>query len=148
MMWTVAITLVLDQLSKYLVIRHWAVGESRPIVQHVFHLTYVRNTGGAFGVLQGWGPVLLVISCVAMVVVLVLAWQQHARSQRKRVQEFALALLLGGALGNLIDRVQWGYVIDFLDFRVWPVFNVADTAITCGVALMLLDMCTTRKTTS
>ena len=131
---------LLDQASKYVVATHFRVGESRPVVEGIIHLTYVRNTGGAFGLLKGWVPLLVVVSVVAILVILRIAVMRRTVSPRRRLGQWAIAAILGGALGNLADRLHLGYVVDFLDFRVWPVFNVADIAITVGVGLLILEL--------
>lgn len=104
--------------------------ETRPVIRDIFHLTLVYNTGGAFGLLRDRNTLFLAVSSVVSVVLLVQLFKAPAGYR------FALGLILGGAWGNMIDRLRLGHVIDFLDFRVWPVFNLADTAISIGVALM------------
>ena len=131
---------VVDQLTKYWITARFQVADSYPIVQGIFHLTYVRNTGGAFGMLRGWTPLLIVVSLLAIVVMLRVVQLRRAATTRDHMTQCALAGVLGGALGNLVDRVRVGYVIDFLDFRVWPVFNVADSAITIGAAMIIWDI--------
>lgn len=131
--------LVLDQISKALVIRTLDVYESVPIIESFFHLTLVYNTGAAFGLLAhmpAWfrQPFFLVATGVA-VLTLLLFLRRTGGANRPTV--IAIATIIGGALGNLIDRLRYGHVIDFLDFHWrgyhWPAFNVADTCITLGV---------------
>lgn len=129
-------TLVIDQLSKYIVLKNMFLGESIPLVTGIFHLTYIQNPGAAFGMLAGrtWffvGVTLLVLGAMAFGY----RWIQ----QSGVLYQWALGLVAGGAIGNLIDRIRLAKVIDFLDFRIWPVFNLADTAICIGVGLILLD---------
>lgn len=122
--------LVLDQLTKWLAITLLKAKGSLVVIPHVFHLSYVENTGIAFGLFQGH-PKLLTLVIVASVIVLVIyapAWFHESRWK-----QLAYGMVLGGAVGNLIDRFRFQYVIDFLDFRVWPVFNVADSCITLGI---------------
>lgn len=140
MTFVVVLIFLLDQVSKYLVATTFRVGESRALVPGLLHLTYVRNTGGAFGLLKGWVPLLIVISLVAIIVIVRIAVMRQAVSPRQRIGQYAVAAILGGALGNLVDRLHLGYVVDFLDFRVWPVFNIADTAITVGVVLLIVEL--------
>lgn len=124
---------LLDQLVKWIVQTHMELGETIPIIKNVFHLTYILNPGAAFGLLphKDW-------FFLAIVVVLYAAFF----IMRKKIPEkpacfpLAISLLLGGALGNAIDRVRIGEVIDFFDFRIWPIFNVADIFICLGVGLI------------
>ncbi|HZD40432.1 MAG TPA: signal peptidase II [Terriglobales bacterium] len=139
----VTIILVLDQLTKMIVDRFMPLHHSIPIIDGLFNLTYVRNTGAAFGMFAGSReafrlPFLITVSVLAVGFILVML---------KRLREdqigliSALSLILGGAIGNLIDRLVYGEVIDFLDFYWsdyhWPAFNVADSCITIGVAVTL-----------
>jgi signal peptidase II len=134
--WAVsALTLAADQASKQLVMAAFAPGESLPLVPGILHLTYVRNTGAAFGLFQGQHVLFIGIS------ILVIGWVVRELSARGAALaapvRWSYALILGGATGNLIDRLRFGHVVDFLDLRVWPVFNVADSAITIGVTLLV-----------
>ena len=140
MTFLVVLIFLADQVSKYLIATTFRIGESRPVLEPVLHLTYVRNTGGAFGLLKDWAPLLVIISLVAIVVIVRIAVMRQTVSPRQRVGQYAVAAILGGALGNLADRLHLGYVVDFLDFRVWPVFNIADIAITVGVGLLILEL--------
>ena len=137
---------ILDQATKLLVQRAFRLGESLPVLPGFFNLTYVLNPGAAFGLLAGAapafrGPFFIAVSVLAIAVIC----YYHARYARGRpLSTVGLALILGGALGNLIDRLRVGMVIDFLDFYLgayhWPAFNVADSGITVGVGLLLVEM--------
>lgn len=129
-----ALTLGADQLTKLLVVRTFTPGESLPLIPHVVHLTYIHNTGAAFGMLKGQQALFIGLS---LVVVGWIARELLTKPSMARTAAWACGLVAGGAVGNLIDRVRLGYVIDFIDLRVWPVFNVGDSAITIGVALLL-----------
>jgi signal peptidase II len=138
--------LFLDQWTKGLVTRSLEVHQSRSIIQDVFDLTYVRNTGAAFGLFASVDSSVkaVLLNSVAVIVFLVVS-AYALRSSHKSVRlQVGLALILGGAVGNLLDRVRFGYVVDFLDFAVsghhWPAFNIADSAICIGVGLLFLDM--------
>lgn len=128
--------LALDQGTKALVRQEMALGESIPVLENVFHLTYIENKGAAFGSFSGATPLLSLLS----VVFIVALWLIFMRlSQRPKGMVWALALITAGGIGNLIDRLWRGSVTDMLDFRIWPIFNVADIAVTLGVlALMIL----------
>lgn len=125
---------VLDQGAKEIVEREMSLGQSIPIVQNVLHLTYIENTGGAFGILANQGFILLAGSLVAVVFVFWLLLS----GKPSRLTVAGCGLILGGAAGNLLDRLTSSGVTDYLDLRVWPIFNAADIAITLGVVLLLL----------
>jgi signal peptidase II len=135
--WAIAAAvLVVDQLSKAAVVSWLQPSESVPLIHPILHLTLVHNTGMAFGLFRGF-PHLFAILAVAVAGWIILELRRH--HAMPWIMTWALALVLGGAVGNLIDRLRFGYVVDFLDLRVWPVFNVADSAITIGVALLLWE---------
>ena len=129
------LTLAADQLTKYLVVMSLSPGQSLPLIPSVLHLTYVQNTGAAFGLLKGRHLLFIGIS---LIVILWIAREllTHAAGLTSTARR-AYALILGGAAGNLIDRIRVGSVIDFVDLRVWPVFNLGDSAITIGVTLLV-----------
>ncbi len=134
-----AVIIALDQWTKHLVLNYMERGESIPLIADVFHLTSHRNMGAAFGILQNqrW---LFIIITIAVVVGIVFSLIRIGKKQPRT--SLALSLVLGGAIGNFIDRATTGQVVDFLDFTLinFPIFNVADMAITIGVGLLLLDV--------
>jgi len=138
--------LFLDQWSKGVVTRSFAPHESREVLGQFFLLTFVRNSGAAFGLFASFESALKSIFLNSVAVAAFLAVSFYAfRSHFKSVRlQLGLALVLGGAVGNLVDRVRFGYVVDFLLFGVgghyWPAFNVVDSAICVGVGLLALDM--------
>ena len=141
-------TLVSDQLSKFLIITRFNPSESIPLIPSVLHLTYVQNTGAAFGLLKGQQVFFVGFS---LAVIAWMCWELCTKPTKEALVVWGCALVLGGAIGNLIDRVHFGYVVDFIDLRVWPVFNVGDSAITVGVVLLILNTffatgCGTRDT--
>ncbi|PID57870.1 signal peptidase II [candidate division KSB3 bacterium] len=139
-----------DQFSKM-----W-IDRVKPFIEVIpgfFNITYVRNPGAAFGILQGRQYLLAIISSIAGLVLIAMLLRED---EKKKVLLLSLSLVLGGTIGNLIDRLRFGYVIDFLDVYVsfgrehhWPSFNIADSAISCGVVLlicaMLVDECACSK---
>ena len=128
----------LDTVSKWLVATRMAPGQSIPAIPGFFYITYVRNAGAAFGLLQHRTP--LFVAVAVAVIALIVAYGRRL-AHGSRLLGVALGMLLGGAAGNLMDRVLYGQVIDFLDFRVWSfVFNVADSAIVVGAILFVLDL--------
>ena len=129
------LTFMLDQVAKWYVRSHFRLGESVPVVPDVFHWTYIVNHGAAFGVLMNQRWILL------LVVVLLLGAMYVGRKKLARSPLYArigTGTLLGGALGNAWDRLYLGGVVDFFDFRVWPIFNIADIGICIGVPLLIL----------
>ena len=138
--------LLLDQWTKGIITRTFDVHQSSPVVGGLFDLTYVRNSGAAFGLFASVDSSLKAILLNSIAVIVFLIVSAYAlRSSHKSIRlQVGLALILGGAVGNLLDRVRFGYVVDFLDFAIsghhWPAFNVADSAICIGVALLFLDM--------
>jgi len=130
----VLLVVFLDQLTKILMLRWLAEGQSIPVIQDVFHFTLVYNTGIAFGLFHEHGFFLLFLITASLVV---LALVYRAMSSQGILAKLSMVLIFGGAIGNWIDRVRVHAVIDFLDFRVFPVFNLADTSITLGVVCYL-----------
>ena len=110
------------------------LGESIPVIPPVLYLTHIKNDGGAFGILGGQGSILLLASAVAVVFLL---WML-LEGPPARITALGCGLILGGAAGNLLDRLKTGEVTDYVDLRVWPIFNTADAAIVLGVAALLL----------
>ena len=129
-----AVIFVVDQFLKLLVESSMYLQESIPVIEGVLHLTYIENSGGAFGLLAGSQIILMLGSAVALGVV---TWMLLSQPPT-RIMILGGGLVLGGAAGNLLDRVASGGVTDYLDLRVWPIFNLADVAIVCGVALLVL----------
>ena len=123
-----------DQFSKLFFSQVLILGEPLVVVKGFFYLTLVHNRGGAFGILKGWLPLFFLISLFTIGIV----WKALEKEKARMFSAYscALSLIVAGGIGNLIDRVRFGYVVDFLDFRVWPVFNIADSAITIGAILL------------
>jgi signal peptidase II len=134
LMWILfLLVLVLDRLTKYLVIKNIPLNQSLPVIKNFFHISLVHNTGAAFGLLRNQNYLFMAVSLLAIILIAI-----HLKTGRGLNKIFALSLvlILAGTIGNLIDRLFFGYVIDFLDFRVWPVFNFADSSITIGAILL------------
>ena len=151
MVWPALGVIVLDQISKWAIIRSLKVHESVPVVTDLFNLVHVRNRGMAFGFMNRSDIDLAFYFLLAAslgAVVLLLIWFFRLKEGDIRLQ-LGLSLILGGALGNLIDRLRFGEVIDFLDFYLgpyhWPAFNLADSAITVGTFLVALSLIFQRK---
>jgi signal peptidase II len=143
------IVLVLDQCTKHFVDTHIRRHEIITIIPGFFNLTNVRNPGAAFGILSDmhgmWRSLFFIsVTLTALIVIAVLIRKTH-----ERLLVFAFSLIAGGAIGNVIDRVRYGEVVDFIQWYVksyyWPSFNVADSAISIGVALLAIDMLFLKK---
>ena len=142
-----SIIVALDQLTKVLVLSRFKLGESIPVIENFFNLTFVKNYGAAFGFLSQSHPefreiFFLAMPPVAMVVIGTLIKKAPADD---KMQIYALSSILGGAIGNYIDRLRFRYVVDFLDFHwfnqySWPAFNIADSAIVIGVGVLMYQM--------
>ena len=142
----VAATVILDRWTKALIQSRFELNESVTLVDGFFNITYVRNTGIAFGIfsaISSSAKSMVLSAFAALAAVLVIAYSFRT-PLRDRLLHVALALILGGALGNLYDRLAYGYVVDFLEFYVgnyhWPSFNVADSAISTGVLLLAVEI--------
>lgn len=128
------LVVIIDQYTKYYVQSHMVLGESIPVIENIFHWTYILNDGAAFGMFAGARYIFIAIAIVVMLGVYFF---------RKDISElgswaiYGTCLFAGGAIGNLIDRAKTGMVVDFFDFRIWPVFNVADIAICVGVGMLV-----------
>src|SRR5438552_10823482 len=142
----VAATLTMDRWTKVLIRNRFDLNESVSVIDGLFNITYVRNTGVAFGIFSSISSpakslLLSVFTAFAAIIVITYSVRSPVRN---RLLQVALALILGGALGNLYDRLAYGYVVDFLElyFRTyhWPSFNVADSAISIGVLLLALEI--------
>jgi len=135
-----AIVIVLDQITKALVRQNLALGEAWapiPAIGDFFRFLYWQNRGAAFGTLQNAGPILTVVR-IAIAIFIVFFYQKA--ETKDRLMRVSLSLMLGGAIGNLIDQFMLGFVTDFIAVGKFPIFNVADSCVTIGVGLMLLDM--------
>ena len=140
----IALVIFCDQVSQFWIVSNFALYETRPVLPGFFNLTYLTNTGAAFGILAGqpavWRQVFFVgVAMVALCVIITMFWRLRHESY---FYELSLGLIAGGALGNLVDRIRLGSVVDFLDVYVgrhhWPAFNVADSAITVGVTIFIV----------
>lgn len=132
---TALIVVLLDQLTKFLIRKNFQLNQSLPIVKNAFHLTYITNTGSAFGLFKNFNLFFILFS---IAVIIAIFYYIKKINEKERKLQFAAGLLLGGTIGNLIDRLVHSSVTDFLDFRIWPVFNVADSAVTISVVLLII----------
>ena len=125
----------LDQLTKFFIKINFQLNQSIPIISNILHLTYITNTGSAFGLFKGLNIFFILFSIV--VIIIVFYYLKRIKNNEKILQ-FSAGLLLGGTIGNLIDRLYYGAVTDFIDFRIWPVFNIADSAVTISVIFLII----------
>lgn len=133
------ILFIIDQISKILVIKNIDINNSIELIRNFFYLTYTHNEGAAFSILTGQRIFLILIAIAILVIIF-----NYIRKNKikNKVETVAFSLIIGGSLGNLIDRIARGYVVDFLDFKIfgynYPIFNLADTFIVVGVFLLLI----------
>jgi len=134
--WAILVILV-DQISKYYIQSTMVIGESIPIIKEVFYITYIENTHTAFGLFK-YQSIFFIIAAIISLVLAILIYKKIIFEKNPKMH-ISLLLILGGAMGNLFDRVRvGGRVIDFIDFRIWPVFNFADMCIVCGIFILLI----------
>ena len=138
----IIVTVFLDQLTKYLTVLHLKPIDTLPIIEDVFHFTYVENTGAAFGMMKDARWVFMITSTVAIVGILVYMFRRTYVKKEKMpwIEALSLSLIVGGGIGNMIDRTVLGYVVDMIDCRFinFAVFNVADSFVCIGAGLMIL----------
>lgn len=131
----ISLSIVLsDQVVKFFIRNSMNIGDSIAVINNIFHITYVTNYGAGFGIMQG--KTSLLIWFVIIVIGIILFY--YERIQEKKSLQIFSGLILGGTLSNLIDRLFFGFVIDFFDFRIWPVFNIGDSCICIGVACLII----------
>ena len=138
----IVLSVVLDQVSKYLVVANMELGQSVNIIPGVFRFTYIHNEGAAFGSMADARWIFMILSSVAIIAILVYVFWKKPESKLLRA---ALILVAGGGIGNMIDRIWLGYVIDFIDFCAFPklwmwIFNVADACVCIGAGMLVLWM--------
>ncbi|OPY10992.1 MAG: Lipoprotein signal peptidase [Syntrophus sp. PtaB.Bin001] len=148
---TVGLVVLLDQITKSLIVSNFLLHESMPVVDGLFNITYVRNPGAAFGFMSGASPAFrgIFFSLVTLIAVSLILYHLVKNRIADPFLAFALALVVAGALGNLLDRLRYGEVIDFLDVYIsgyhWPAFNIADTAISIGAVFLIVEMVRRRE---
>lgn len=145
------VIVLLDQVTKIAIVKNFFLHESRPVIDGFFNIVYVMNPGAAFGFLAGASETfryIFFIGITVLVIALIIYYIVKSTSQNI-IYIISLTLIFGGAVGNLIDRIRFGSVVDFLDIYIgtahWPAFNVADSSISIGAVLMIWGMITQRK---
>lgn len=137
MFWLGTTIFLLDRLSKWYIQQNFLPDMTFPVIPNIFHITYVLNPGAAFGLLEYQTGFFITIAILMMAGV-IFFYRQIPKEMR--LLRIGLTLLFAGALGNVIDRATIGYVVDFFDFRIWPVFNIADIAIVTGVMTLIYHL--------
>jgi len=140
---TIFTVLIFDKITKSIVKNTFYLGESRKVIGNFFRLTYIENTGIAFGILSDWShPIKSILLFVLSIFALIFLISIYIKSEKKFLTQLTFGLIFGGAIGNIFDRVFYGKVVDFFDFGVknyrWPFFNIADASITIGLIIILL----------
>lgn len=132
--------LILDQVSKFLAVNYVKPQISIPLIENVFHLTYAENTGAAFSILSNKIPLLSIMTTIFIIGLLIYLHMLISKKKGFQLLTLSLSFIIGGALGNLIDRIRLGYVVDFFDFRLinFAIFNVADCFIVVGSILLII----------
>ena len=131
--------ILFDQASKFYIQHNMHIGESIPVIEGIFHITYIENPRTSFGLFE-YNSSFFVIAAVISVILVILIYKKII-FKKDPFMYIPLTLVLGGAVGNLIDRVRIdGRVIDFIDFRIWPIFNFADSAIVCGMLVLVIHV--------
>jgi len=129
--------ILFDQISKLFIQYKMKIGESIPVIKGIFHITYIENPRTSFGLFE-YNTSFFVIAALISVILVILIYKKII-FKKDPFMYIPLTLILGGAIGNLIDRIRInGRVIDFIDFRIWPIFNFADSAIVCGMLILLI----------
>ncbi|PKM85178.1 MAG: signal peptidase II [Firmicutes bacterium HGW-Firmicutes-11] len=129
---------LLDQLAKYFISSNMELHQSIPVIRDIFHITYIHNDGAAFRLLQGQQGFLILVTSITLVAVLVYLYRIRTNGHWSML--LSLALLCGGGIGNLIDRIRFRYVVDYLDLQIWPIFNIADICVVAGCGMLLIHM--------
>jgi len=136
----IATIIFFDQLCKFFVLKFLSPRAPIDLIKNVLSITPILNTGGGFSILPNQAHFFIAITILAIAFLVYLLLKS-----KEKIFSYAIAMILAGAIGNLIDRIRLGAVVDFIDFKVWPVFNVADSFITIGTALLVWRLLRTRK---
>ena len=130
----ICIITIIDQLSKFFVESN-LINIRIPVIDNIFYLTYLQNTGGAWGILENNKMIFIIAIPIILIAIIIYLLKSKNISKLERI---GFCVLIGGAIGNYIDRIARGYVVDFIDFIIWPVFNIADIAVVVGVGLIIV----------
>ncbi len=125
-----------DQVSKYYIQTNMDLNNSISVIEGLFSITYIQNTGAAFSILQGKTVILILLQ--VFVILSIVVYVFFKKNTLHWTLKVSLAFIVGGGLGNLIDRISYGYVVDFLHFHFWPIFNIADISVCVGCGLLII----------
>lgn len=129
--------IILDQFVKYLIVSNMFLGQSIPLITNILHLTYILNSGAAFGILENQRFFFILIAVILIFAIIYF----HTQILRlSKLFQLGIAMLFSGAIGNMIDRIFIGKVVDYIDFRIWPIFNLADIAIVLGCIIVIYEL--------
>ena len=137
------LVVVIDQITKFAITSKLALSESITIINNFFYFTFIKNFGIGFGLLNNPASRWILILITIVIIGIILYYYKEL--PKKYLPIISTSLILGGAIGNLIDRFLFGFVIDFIDFRIWPAFNIADSAVTIGVIGLIIYFWQTKK---
>lgn len=129
--------IIADQFIKYLIVNNMFLGQSIPLITDILHLTYILNSGAAFGILENQR---LFFIFIAIILIFAIVYFRIKILHLSKLFQLGIAMLFSGAIGNMIDRIFIGKVVDYIDFRVWPIFNLADIAIVCGCIIVIYEL--------
>ena len=129
------IIVLLDQITKFLIKTNFELNQTLPLIKNFFHLTYIYNFGAGFGILHQQALILVFVS---LIVIGAIFYYFDRIKEKEILLQVLVGFILGGTIGNLIDRISYGFVIDFIDFRIWPIFNFADSFVTVGVIGLII----------
>lgn len=139
----ISLVIIIDQCTKYMVRINFEQGETLPIISDIFHLTYVRNLGAAFSMFENIKVVTIIIPLFILLIAITALFFFYKRISR--FSRVSISLIIAGGMSNLIDRIILGYVTDMIDFRIFPVFNIADISVCVGCALLIVGMFLPKK---
>jgi len=131
---TTLLIIIIDQLTKLIISKNISINYSIPVIKNIFHITYIQNMGAGFGLFQGQQFILIWIS----IIVIGIIFYYYDKLPANKSIYLSIGLILSGTISNLIDRIRLNYVVDFIDFRIWPAFNIADSCITVGAILLIV----------
>jgi signal peptidase II len=137
------IIIVIDRICKIIIFKNIPVGRSIPVIEGIFHISPAYNKGIAFGLCRSCH--INILTAVSLLAIILILYIMLIKRPGRHMLMIGFSLILGGAAGNLIDRLAYGHVLDFIDLRVWPVFNIADSCITIGAGLILWNLLVTRR---
>lgn len=134
----ISLVIIIDQCTKYMVRINFEQGETLPIISDILHLTYVRNLGAAFSIFENIKVVTIIIPLFILLIAITALFFFYKRISR--FSRVSISLIIAGGMSNLIDRIILGYVTDMIDFRIFPVFNIADISVCVGCMLLIVGM--------